>query len=221
MASRISLFKFQVDMSTKEIANSLIKMRYSLEKSSGFIIKKVQNDRIFAKHVTEVMTERSVTSPYGEVEVSFIKDYLVNEFELSKGVLKINDATKSLSKLRSDLSSSLQYRCSISSLNLDLKRIAEEAMNEPSTINITSVDIVTYDLLPQSTSKMSIASNQCIMQKIAEHFSEKSFEINRLCIETDFGKAEISKKGNIKLYQTDLAPKLFDIIQAKFLDSYS
>lgn len=221
MGSRISLFEFQVDMSIDEIASSLINMRYALGKSSGFILKKVQGDRIFAKHVTEVMSERSITSPYGDVEVSHIKDYLVNEFELSKGMLKINDATKSLSKLRSDLSSSLQYRCSISSLNLDLKRIAEEVAMEQGTINITSVDIVTYDFLPQSTSKMSIASNRCVMQKVLTHFGDKSFEVKKLGIETDFGKAEITQTGNIKLHETDIAAQLYDVIQAKFLDSYN
>ncbi|MDW1798964.1 hypothetical protein [Vibrio sp. Vb2201] len=219
MGSRISLFEFQVDMSIEDVANSLINMRYTIGKSSGFILKKVQRDRIFAKHVTEVMSERSVTSPYGDVEVSLIKDYLVNEFELSQGMLKINDATKSLAKLRSDLSSSLQYQCSISSLNLDLKRIAEEIAMEQSTINITSVDIVTYDLLPNSTSKMSITSNQCVMEKVLKHFCDKSFEVKKLGIETDLGKAEITQKGNVKIHETDKASKLFDVVQAKFLAS--
>ncbi|MHA2814844.1 hypothetical protein [Vibrio campbellii] len=218
MVSRISLFEFQIDMSIDEIASSLINMRYAAGKSSGFILKKVQADRIFAKHVTEVISERSITNPYGEVEVSVVKDYLVNEFELSKGMLKVNDATKSLSKLRSDLSSGLQYQCSISSLNLNLKRIAEEIMIEQGDFNITSVDIVTYDLLPQSTSKMSIASNQCVMQKILKHFHDKSFEVKKLGIETDFGKAEITQKGNIKLHETNISTKLFELIQAKFID---
>lgn len=217
MTSRVSLFEFKVDMSIEDIASSLIDMRYVLGKSSGFILTKVQGDRILAKHVTEVISERSVTNPYGDIETSRVKDYLVNEFELRNGLLKITEATKSLAKLRSDLSTSLNYRCSISHLNLDLKRIAEDISMNQDNINITSMDVVTYDLVPQSTVKISIASNRCVMRKTLDHFGERSFEVRKLGIEMDSGKVEISQKGNIKIHESNSNGNLFQVIQDRFL----
>lgn len=206
-------------MSFKDIALSLIDMRYAPGKSSGFILSKVQDDIIFARHVTETLTETTITSPYGDIEVFHVKDYLVNEFELSDGLLKVNDATKSLAKLRQDLSKATNYRNSISSISLDLMKVSRYLSERKDDIRITSMDVVTYGLIPQSTVKMSIESNRCVMEKASKHLGDQPFEVRKLGIESEAGKAEISHRGNIKISGTDFYSDYFHRVLEKVISN--
>lgn len=216
--SRISLFEFKVDMSIREIANSLLEMRYAQNRKSGFMLGRVEHESILVKHVTEIVSERTITNPFGETEVSHVQDYLVNEIEIRKGLIKVSNPTKSLFQLKQDLSASMNYLCSISPLNIDLKKVAEDISDADYGMNVTGIEIVSRNLIPDSTVNMSVASNKCILEKIHSHFDSKSFDIKKLKVEVKgVGKVELSCKGGIKLDENDGDNKLYRIVSEQFI----
>ncbi|MEZ8797965.1 hypothetical protein OA7_0010440 [Vibrio cyclitrophicus 1F53] len=220
--SRISLFEFKVDMSIREIANCLLEMRYAQNRKSGFMLGRVGHDTISVKHVTEVVTERTITNPFGETEVSHVLDYLVNQIEIRQGLIKVSNPTKSLFQFKQDLSESLGYLCSITPLSIDLKKIAEDISKSDTGISVTAVDIVSRNLMLDSTVKMSIASNQCVLKKVSNHFDSKSFDIRKLKVEVHgVGRIELSCKGGIKLDGGYDDNKLYRIISEQFISPLS
>lgn len=220
MANRISLYKFVSDMSIKEISNALIDMRYTENKQSGFMLVKVNSDLIAAKHVTEVLTEREVISPFGDVELDVIKEYLINEFEIHGNILKIKDATKSLSTLRNDLSKALKYRCSISFPHINLNSISENISAINSEAYVTSVEVLSRNLMQKTSVKMIISGNEDIISKMKSTFGNADFDIRRLTLTIPYeGKAEISYRGGIKVSDTSMKMEFYNKLLAKFIES--
>ncbi|OEE30759.1 hypothetical protein A1QO_15620 [Vibrio genomosp. F10 str. ZF-129] len=215
--SRISLFEFKVEQSIREIANSLLKKRYAPSMKSGFMLVKADNESIIAKHITEVISERTITSPFGDTEVSLVKDYLVNEIEVRSGLIKVIDPTKSLSQFKQDLSSALNYLCSISPLNVDLKKFVG-VIHENDGITVTAIEIMSQELMTDTTARMSIASSNCLMSRVSEYLEGKSYTIKKLKIDIHgVGTAELNSKGNIKLDDKPDQKHLYNVLRDNIL----
>lgn len=211
--SRISLFEFKVEQSIREIANSLLKKRYAPNMKSGFMLVKADNEYIVAKHITEVISERTITSPFGDTEVSLVKDYLVNELEVRKGLIKIVNPTKSLSQFKHDLSSSMDYLCSISPLSVDLRKFVDD-IHENDGITVTAIEVMSQDLMADTTARISLASNTCLMSRASEYFEGKSYTIKKLKVDVHgIGVAELNSKGNIKLDDKPDQKNLYNILR--------
>ncbi|EKO3425660.1 hypothetical protein NTK89_001650 [Vibrio fluvialis] len=204
MTKRISLYKFNSSMNVEEISDAMINMRYTENKSSGFMLVKVNNGLIVAKHVNEIIVEREVVSPFGDVEVDVVKDYLINEFEIRGNLLKVIDATKNLSSLRNDLSKALSYKCSISFPNINLNELAKVITQDNEDVSIVSIDAFSRDIIPQTTIKMSMSSNRDLLTKMKNKFGDSTFEIRRLTLNIrNKGKIEISYRGGIKVLESE------------------
>lgn len=217
--SRISLFEFKVDMSIREIANAFLDMRYAQSKKSGFMLGRVAHDHILVKHVTEVVSERTITDPFGDTESSILHEYLVNELEIREGLVKIINPTKSLHQLKHDISSAMNYRCSLSSIHVDLKSFARKVPElMDGTVSVIALDIVSKDIISESSVKMSVSSNKCVLEKTYEYLNGHSFAIKKLKINfKGLGIIELNDRGSIKLVEGSDEGQLFKFVSEHFI----
>ncbi|BDR21129.1 MULTISPECIES: hypothetical protein [Vibrio] len=217
--SRISLFEFKVDMSIRDIANAFLDMRYAQNKKSGFMLGRVAHDHILVKHVTEVVSERTITNPFGETESTVVQEFLVNELEVREGLVKVVNPSRSLHQLKHDLSSSMNYRCSLSPLQIDLKSFAKrvpELMD--GAVSVIALNVMSKDVMSESSVKMSVSSNKCVLKKTYDYFEGHSFEIKKLKIQfKGLGTVELSDRGTMKLGESTDEGQLFKFVSEHFI----
>jgi hypothetical protein len=213
MTHRISLYTFKTDKSIRYIVDALTKMRYTENKPSGFMLLKVSTNTISAKHVTRIVSEREVLTPFGETQIEKNIDYFLNEFEIDGGILKVKNSSKNMSVFRSDLLRSMDHECSIAFPRLDLHELANQVSESDSESSITNLEISSTNLLTQATVKMSVSGNNDILSQVKLLFKGMEFNIKKLNINVKGkGDVEISHRGNIKINELDIDASLYQRI---------
>lgn len=218
MNNRISLFSFKTGHSIEAITQAFLKKRYTPESSSGFMLNKSDSHVVRGKHISVVKAERRIVTPFGDTETEVMTDYLVNEFEIVAGLIKIKNATKSLVGFKNDLAKALEYDCMIAFPRLDLNLLAEKLSKE-SDIVVTGIDVHSYNLFPKTISTLSLKGNEGIIDHVRYFLGDKEYIIKKLHVSMrDKGELEISYKGNVKTLDPNLDNTLYKRVVLNFVE---
>ncbi|PHM37808.1 hypothetical protein Xmau_03772 [Xenorhabdus mauleonii] len=215
MNQRISFFKLDTKLTTKNIVSSLLNMRYTEEKNSGFMLSKVNGSRIKAKHIYKYEKTSDLVTPFGEIKKNSLEEYYINEFILHEEYIEILNAAKNLSHFRRDLIRALDNQCIISNFELDLKKFMGLLPNEIDSIfYVSGLEIYSKSIIENSTLKLGLSSNKDIFDKINKFLPNSNYELRRLNLNIDNDRVEIelNSRGNVKIIGDKLTGEEFNKI---------
>ncbi|EPI4818813.1 hypothetical protein ACS6BV_002543 [Vibrio alginolyticus] len=201
MNQRISFFTLETTLTTKEIVSLFISMRYTEDKSSGFMLSKVNGSRINAKHIYKYEKTNEIVTPFGDIKTTIIEEYYINEFVLHDGYIEIINPAKSLSHFRRDILKALNGNCKIYNIEVDLKEFIRILPSQlESNFYVSSLDIHSKKIIDSSTLKLSLTSNKDTFNKVNEFLPYSNYDLKRLSIKIndDMTEVELSSRGSIK-----------------------
>lgn len=203
MSQRISFFEFETPLSTEYIVNSLLEMRYTENKKSGFLLGKVKGDKIKAKHIYRYRVESNTVTPFGDIKKNSFEEYYINEFTMGNNYIEILNPARSLSHFRRDLVKALKNQCVISSLEFDLKSLVSALIkNYDSDVYVNCLEAFSNSFVRDSSLKVVLNSNRGAFEKLNELLPNDSYTLKKvnLILGYEGCQVELSLRGSVKFY---------------------
>lgn len=203
MEKRIVFYDFETPFDQEQISKKLIENQFTKDTSSGFSLQKNNSNGIFFRHIKKIINIDFVVTPFGEKYENTTISYAMNEVKITNKSLRIINPSRSLAPFRTDLVKSLGFQCTISNKNIELSPLLLSLRERNININLTDIELTTYDLFKDSRVKMVISSNNDLISKAQSYLNDVKSNITKIGFSLLFNDddyfVEISCKGSLKI----------------------
>ncbi|HDL7691782.1 hypothetical protein [Yersinia enterocolitica] len=203
MEKRIVFYDFETPFNQEQISKRLIENQFTKDASSGFSLQKSNSNGIYFRHIKKIINIDVVVTPFGEKYENTTIAYATNEVKITDKSLRIINPSRSLAPFRTDLVKSLGFQCTISNKIIELSPLLLSLRERNININLTDIELTTYDLFKDSRVKMVISSNSDLISKAESYLNDVKSNITKIGFSLLFNNddyfVEIGCKGSLKI----------------------
>lgn len=203
MEKRIVFYDFETPFNQEQISKRLIENQFTKDATSGFSLQKSNGNSIYFRHIKKIINIDVVVTPFGEKYENTTVTYASNEVKITDKYLRIINPSRSLAPFRTDLVKALGFQCTISNKNIDLSPLLLSLREKKVNINLTDIELTTYDLFKDSRVKMVISSNSDLISKAESYLNDVKSTITKIGFSLSFNDddyfVEIGCKGSLKI----------------------
>ncbi|HBB5046565.1 TPA: hypothetical protein KBP17_004552, partial [Escherichia coli] len=203
MEKRIVFYDFETPFNQEQISKRLIENQFTKDAISGFSLQKNNSTGIYFRHIKKIINIDVVLTPFGEEYENTTIAYATNEVKITDKSLRIINPSRTLAPFRTDLVNSLDFQCTISNKNIELSPLLLSLRERNVNINLTDIELTTYDLFKDSRVKMVISSNSDLIGKAESYLNNVKSNITKigfsLLFNGDYYFVEIGCKGSLKI----------------------
>lgn len=203
MEKRIVFYDFESPFNQEQISKRLIENQFTKDASSGFSLQKSNSNGIYFRHIKKIVNIDVGVTPFGEKYENTTITYATNEVKITDKYLRIINPSRTLAPFRTDLVKSLGFQCTISNKNIDLGSLLLSLRERNVNINLTDIELTTYDLFKDSKVKMVISSNSDLISKAEFYLNDVKSNITKIGFALFFNDddyfVEIGCKGSLKI----------------------
>lgn len=201
MEKRIVFYDFETPFDQEQVSKKLIENQFTKDAISGFSLQKSNSNGIFFRHIKKIVNIDFVVTPFGDKYENTTISYVTNEAKITDKTLRIVNPSRSLAPFRTDLVKSLGFQCTISNKNIELSSLLTSLRER--NINLTDIELTTYDLFKDSRVKMVISSNSDLISKAESYLNDVKSNITKIGFSLLFNGddyfIEVGCKGSLKI----------------------
>lgn len=203
MEKRIVFYDFETPFDQEQISKKLIENQFTKDATSGFSLQKINSNGIFFRHIKKIVNIDFVVTPFGDKYENTTISYATNEVRITEKTLRILNPSRSLTPFRTDLVKSLGFQCTISTKNIELRPLLISLRERDININLTDIELTTYDLFKDARVKMVISSNSDLISKAESYLNDVKSNITKIGFSLIFNDddyfIEVGCKGSLKI----------------------
>ncbi|HBA3034425.1 TPA: hypothetical protein J6M71_004160 [Escherichia coli] len=203
MEKRIVFYDFESYLNYEQIVSRFLEHRFTQDASSGFNINKSNDNGIHFRHIKKNINIDKVITPFGDEYENTTIDYAINEVKIKNNTLHIINPTRSLIPFRTDLLKCLGFQCVISNKVINLNSVLSLLSEHKNDVNLTDIELTTYELFKDSRVKMVVSSNVDLISKMKNYLGDIDSKLTKIGfnikIHHEEYYIEIGCKGSVKI----------------------
>ncbi|HBR1361737.1 hypothetical protein [Klebsiella pneumoniae] len=203
MEKRIVFYDFESYLNYEQIVSRFLEHRFTQDASSGFNINKSNDNGIHFRHIKKNINIDKVITPFGDEYENTTIDYAINEVKIKNNTLHIINPTRSLIPFRTDLLKCLGFQCVISNKVINLNSVLSLLSEHKNDVNLTDIELTTYELFKDSRVKMVVSSNVDLISKMKNYLGDIDSKLTKIGFNIKTHNEEyyieIGCKGSVKI----------------------
>lgn len=169
----IKWFKVGIPLSLDKFVQKLKTTPFQQGVQAGFILKKITPVEIAGKFIEEKPFVKEITNPFGDTQTFSAIDYNIIEFKFSNHndiwLLEIYHTPRSIKNFTNTLSHLLDFRFSISTIQLNIKELIEQIERDIGSLSVTKIEVNNINIQNIALGQLLISSTKDIRQSLESY----------------------------------------------------